>query len=615
MLTPDINSCLETRPTLFVIGEEDSALLSSFSAFVGVDFEGDLVPCESDYTSFEYRWISESQRGKDYKYLETIYVPILDKLASVLNEIHGIEYDTRQWETAFGAWFGTALSVCFDRYHLFEAASKQVPGPLALATSEDKISPAADTGEFIKLKSLDSWNRSLLTAIGTFVRPESFHTVTLPGVSYANKCRSPGAGRTLSHNANNRRFFRQLLLCLERTADMLGVNRLEIPTLVVHSTYFSWKQEVLLRWALRKAVAFRRYQSPRVVQAEADYVSRARLKDLLEREKSSSGDKFVTFFLETIPDILPRSFMESFASITGANFEINGTPRASLTANGHWYDDSYKLWLANSAPHGTQIILAEHGGSLRIENYLFGFEQRCSDFYVSGWPPTSSEEVQLPLSLFIGRKPTRRLFRGRKLLIVAHNGAKWAARASSQPQSYRGLSPVRMCKELLDQLPHQVRRFVSIKVQSPKSTWERLEREHMGIKELGYDFKSGSLVKNLGQSRLVICLYPETTYFDALVAGKPTILLFDEAVSGVDQRARDLLVSMRSANMMFTDAKAAAHFVAIIWDNPEKWWNSEPVKQNRTALAEYAMLGLERPLDMWLSFLSGVCKEDRRVVK
>lgn len=615
MLTPDINSCLETSPTLFVIGEEDSALISSFSALVGVDFERDLAPCGSDYTSFEYHWIRESQRKKDYKYLETIYSPILVKIANVLNEIHEIEYDTRQWETAFGAWLGTALSVCFDRYHFVEAASKQVPGPLALATSGNKIRPAADTEEFMELQSSDGWNRLLLAAIGTFLRPESFHTVTLPGVSWAKKSESPRASRTIRRNANMSDLFFRLLHYVEKPVDMLWANRLEIPTLVTHRSYFSSKQEVFLRRALRKTVVFRRYQNPKVVQAEVNPVLRAQLRDLLEREKAPSGDKFFKFFLETIPDILPNSFMESFARITDANVEVNGTPVASLTANGHWYDDSYKLWLANSAFQGTQVILAEHGGSLRAADYLFGFEERSSNFFVSGWPARTSREVQLPLSSFVGRKPSRHLFQGKKLLIVTYPGAKWAARASSQPQSYRGLSTIRMCKELLDKLPIQAKRFVSIKVQSPKSSWERLEKEHMGLKELGYDFKSDSLVKNLGQSKLVICLYPQTTYFDALLAGRPTILLFDEAVSGVDQRARDLLVSMGSTKMFFTDANAAAHFVATIWDNPGKWWNSEPVRQNRSALAEYAMLGCEKPLDMWVTFLNEVCKEDKRVSK
>lgn len=615
MLTPHINGCSETRPTLFVIGEDDSALLSSFSALVGVDFERDLAPCESDYTSFEYRWIRESQREKDYKYLETIYAPILAKIVNVLNEIHEIEYDTRQWETAFGAWFGAALSVCFDRYHMFEAASEQVLGPLALATSEDKIRPAADTKEFMELLSSDGWNRLLLAAIGTFVRPESFHTVNLPGVSCAKKSKSPGARRTILHNANMRDFFRQLLHYVEKPVYMLWANRLEIPTLVVHQSHFSAEQEGFLGWALRKTVSFRRYQYPKVVRAEVDNVLRSQLRDLLKPEKTPSGDKFVTFFLETIPDILPHSFMESFARITEANVEVNGTPVASLTASGHWYDDSYKLWLANSAFQGTQVILAEHGGSLPAENFVFGFEERSSNFFVSARPARNCKEVQLPLSTFVGRKPSRQLFRGRKLLIVTYSGAKWATRASSQPQSYRGLSTIRMCREFLDKLPHHARQLVSIKVQSPKSSWERLEKEHMVLKELGYDFKSDSLVKNLGQSRLVICLYPQTTYFDALLAGKPTILLFDEAVSGVDQRARDLLVRMRSAKMFFTDANAAAHFVATIWDNPENWWNSEPVKQNRSALAEYAMLSCERPLDMWVSFLSGVCEQDRRVAK
>lgn len=611
MHTSKIDTGLETSATLFVIGEEDSVLAPRFDSFVGVSFERNAVPAGSKYASLEYRWNNEDQRETDFVYLQNLYLPLLRIVSRALNQIHGLERDTRSWELAFGSWFGTALCVCFDRYHLVHAALDQVSGPLVLGVPGVQLNPAANTDEFISLASRsDRWNRLLLAKCGTFIRPGSLKTTLFPPPSKYQPTEPKPSNRDFLLRLRIPRLFGRAVRYVKKAVLGISNSNPDKPKLVTRSTYFLPEQEFSLAWALRKTVTFVEFRDPKVAPAEIDNLTRAKLKKLLQDEGAVFDDQFVRFFLEVFPEILPRSYVESFRDITQASVLANGTPEATITANGHWYDDPYKLWLAHSANHGTKVILSEHGGSLRAKDFLFGFEQRSSDIFVSGWPPSSPKEIQLPLSTFIGRRTVRNIHQADKLLVIAYPGDKWALRASSQPQSYRGLSTVLMCKEFLRRLPEKTKGSVSIKVLTEKSSWARLQDEYQDLREAGYEVRSGSLQNNLVHSKLVVCLYPQTTYTDALLSGKPVILVFDEAVSGVDKRSRELLRSMEENQMFFSGSKGAAEFVASVWEDPEKWWNSEAVKAVRSTISEYAMLDQGNSLSLWAHFLGELFEED-----
>lgn len=602
---------MEADATLFVIGQEDSFLAPRFDSFVGVSFERDSVPAGSDYASLEYRWNNEAQREIDYAYLRNLYIPLLRIISRALNEIHELERDIRSWELAFGSWFGTALCVCFDRYQLVRGALDRVSGPVVLGVPEWQPGPAADSAEFVKLASRsDSWNRLLLALCGDFIRPESFGTAFLPSTSECQPAETTGVARNSFLRPRIARFPARAFRYALRTFVRICAYGPKKPKIITRSTYFLAEKELSLAWTLRKTVTFVRFRDPEVQPSQTNTLTRAKLKKELQKEESSFDDSFVRFFLAVFSEILPRSYVESFNEITYASVLANGTAEASITANGHWYDDPYKLWLAHSVSNGTKIILSEHGGSLRARDYLFGFEQRSSDIFVSGWPPSSTKEIQLPLSTFIGRKAAQNIGQGKNLLVITYPGDKWALRASSQPQSYRGLSTVLMCKEFLGRLPEKPKRAVSIKVLGAKSSWERLENEYEGLRNSGYEIRSDSLANSLEESKLVVCLYPQTTYTDAFLSGVPVILLFDEAVSGVNDQARSLLRSMEENHMFFSDSNEAAEFVASVWDNPEKWWNSEPVKTVRSAISEYAMLDQEKPLSLWAHFLAELFEKD-----
>jgi putative transferase (TIGR04331 family) len=601
---------MEAALILLVVGEDDATIAEYFDSFVGIDYERDCLPVEYEFTPFRYRWLDDDQRKQDYLYLKNIYPLALEALTKVLNKIHQVDYDCRMWELAFGPWLSSALSASFDRYTLVGTAIEAANKSICLATPSEDLCPPLDTANFISLSSSsDNWNRLLIASAGHYAYSSYFKSVPLE----EKTSRASGPGQSYGGGWKRRALKRRALIGLRslfwffaRLLIRLIARQSKLPVLVAHNTYFSFKEELRLTWAVRCNMFVRSFKRPNFRLDGVNSTLRDRLTREISESKYPVRDDFLSFFLHVVPNILPCTFLELFKPITDAAIECNGIPRVSMTANAHWYDDTFKLWLARSASLGTKVILSEHGGSFKALDYHFDFEQRSSDIFISGWPSSSDKELQLPLSTFIGRNPLRPNFVGTQLLIISYTGSKWAIRAASHPQSYRALSVVQTCTEFLSDIKLIKKSLITIKVQDSMLLWKRLEAEYLRLMTLGYGLKLDSLERNLKQAKFVVCLYPQTAYMDAFLSGRPTILLFDEAISGVDQQSQTLLQKMRENGMCFSDAKVASRFVEEVWDYPDTWWNSESIREVRSEIAKYMMVCTDRPINTWASFLRGI---------
>ena len=107
----------------------------------------------------------------------------------------------------------------------------------------------------------------------------------------------------------------------------------------------------------------------------------------------------------------------------------------------------------------------------------------------------------------------------------------------------------------------------------------------------------------LRTSRIVVCVYPETTFAEAMAADVVTILLYPPEVYERHAVAAPLLAILRAAKIVFHDADAAAAHLNAIWSDPDAWWDSAPV---RAARAEFRRQAIDVDgdwLGRWTDFL------------
>ena len=91
---------------------------------------------------------------------------------------------------------------------------------------------------------------------------------------------------------------------------------------------------------------------------------------------------------------------------------------------------------------------------------------------------------------------------------------------------------------------------------------------------------TGELDLNIRKSKLVICTYPQTTFFDSLMNG-PTILVYDPKLWRHYKKLNRAYKILKSKRIIFDNSNEAAKHINHIWKDIDKWWNEKDVVNAR----------------------------------
>ena len=88
------------------------------------------------------------------------------------------------------------------------------------------------------------------------------------------------------------------------------------------------------------------------------------------------GD-FEEFLCQQINKDIPRAYLEDFENIRNILKGVNYTSKAKIimTANAHYHNEIFKVWTASMVEQGSKLIIAAHGGAMRVKFDTFGHEE------------------------------------------------------------------------------------------------------------------------------------------------------------------------------------------------------------------------------------------------
>jgi putative transferase (TIGR04331 family) len=130
------------------------------------------------------------------------------------------------------------------------------------------------------------------------------------------------------------------------------------------------------------------------------------------------------------------------------------------------------------------------------------------------------------------------------------------------------------------------------------------------IDDLGLDkISSEKLLTDLiYNSKLVVCTYPQTTFFEAMFSGNPVVLIYMEKYWELDSTYSDLIEQMKDAKIVFSSPTKAADHINSIWDNPMHWWESDEVISVRDSFFDYCGRVDGNWIDEWSCFFENELK-------
>jgi putative transferase (TIGR04331 family) len=534
----------------------------------------------------------------------------MSRISEALASAHGKAADLPYWETVLGAWLGTAMSVLKDRLEILKTMVNASPHPPAiLDTRASSILPPKNTEEFVKLaSSSDSWNRQLLVHLSREHFKNELHIVE-GELEHNHLERRESHSQASLHSPlpfllNLAKRFLENLLGFASNACNTKTPRQPI---AVDSSYLSLLYLIRLKWRMKSNATLVRVKKPTRESLSGNFSARKDFREYLS-SKPATGNQLADLFLREVPYLLPKSFLEHFDRLRSEMISLNAIPKIVLTANSHWYDDSFKIWAAEMRACGSKLVFSEHGGSFEALEYLFDFEQRAADIFISGWPPRRSNEKLLPLRLD-ARKVNRKLSKFRRnLVLITYPGDKWAIRASSQPQSYRAVSVAQDLDSLVSALRVVPKPNVLVQLKKSGFSWKLLESRYASGNLSSCRVVRETLPRVLKQARLVVCTYPQTTFTDSLIEGVPTILMFNPDVSGVSEDAMSVIRILRDQNIVFFSPVEAAKFIDSVWDNPFDWWNLPGTQAAVGEFMRFSGLDSDSPLIQWSLFLTDLAK-------
>ena len=577
-----------------------------------------------------YHWSDGDKRHRDYMYLDAFYQKTLGALASSLNEIHEVLHDARYWEIILGAWLLTHVSVVFDRFEVVRTCIDSNPEAIPKDLGLLEFTPPTGYGDYIKAASQShDFNANLFNLILAHARKVQGSAgqdwVVLP----VRNAPPPSVLAILpSTTTFRRRIVRQCNRNLRSSIALLN-GRLQSMALtrqrvLFSASYIRRTPLVKLQLLLRQAplLDFRLFDDNRSSDTPACESLRSRLGQRTLDHFGPPENDFERCFTATLVAFLPLSALEDYANLRRQTVGRTPNVRVAVTAISHYVSEGFKIWAAEATERGAKLVIAEHGGSFPYRDMRFGFEERIADVMVPSIPVADNQTSAVRTSIYLGREDRtnqvvglfRRTFqiKKRELLIAPYQWNEFSVAADSGPTPTEAFLTSDELLTFLNLLREDIRRLTLLK-SHPAATSE------LDVAALLWESFSESCrisrrkwLRELRRADFILCTYPQTTFGQAMLTGKPTVLLFNESLHRVHPSVVPLLSQLREANIVFHEPEEAAEHLNANFFDPSPWWNSLRTLQARTRFSEAMRFSSDDGVCAWSKMLGDLSKTVER---
>jgi putative transferase (TIGR04331 family) len=544
-----------------------------------------------------YHWDDREKLHTDHEYLKRLHDLLLADLSQAMNRYHGIERPPRYWQMILDPWLLTYIAAVWDRWECLRKAFENGGRFKTIALESIAGSgPIIDYDDFIEKVRVDSWNCRLYLDIIRSSYSDQCSVIEQPGkpLSVARLDALVSAS-SAPHSAKYR--------LAELIDAVLGrfSNRNRV---LFFQSYFP------LSALLRLNLHF--WQLPRLYLREFEWKTPADSASIARRAAKRSfslscdaKNAFEIFLFQRITKDIPCMYLEDFPAVQARAAAIPMKPRVILTANAHWNNGLFKLWAAEQVLAGVRFVTMEHGGGLYPTLCAMFFEEEIADYKTTWAIPFHKKQVSLPPNKLVTLKFKAA---GDRLGVVGVEISRYAYRADAAPKSGQNLVGCNMICELYPLLAGKIQARFQVKPY-PNQGWNTRQRL---IDNLGKDKVSDekNYYRFLLQARMVVCTYPQTTFSEAMASGVPTILFYPTRLWETIPEFDPLLEKLRTAGIVFHDARSAAAHINRVWDEPDKWWNSPDVSRARNEFHRQAADLSGDWARKWTAFIDRVLAED-----
>lgn len=542
--------------------------------------------CGTEHTErvVQSPWEKKEDVQRAYNYLNELYERHLTELSGFMNEIHGTEHNVRYWRVVIGPWLQLFLHVLYDRYSHIKAAIAEFEKFDTMVLAEDFYQLSENTHDFIEFCKDDKYSLQLYSKI--------LHTL---GFSFPQKeWNAIKVAETINRQSLKNCLFNWMA---SQLSNFLAIISSKAP-IVITEAHFpkSVKIKLFLKFFGKLEISEKRLNYRKTNQINFD-------QRHIVNQKLSSNNEFEHIVSHLISFEIPKFFIEDFKAAeqeVDINYATN--PKVIFCANGWYYNELFKLRAAAASEKGTILAGIQHGGNYGTEHqFLFRDHEIaiCDYFYSWGWkgPEYKVKLLTMPPVKMIGKNSIKSRRQGQDILFVATNIPRHTLLLPFT--SYSFSKYMNWQARFFQNLNLETRRQTLVRPHNEDCGWNLSQRLKDKFEGLAFDDWTITFLERLEGCRLFVVDHISTTFFEAMISNKPTILFMDEKYYPLKKAAVPIFRELTKAGIFHESPEAAAKAVLKIMPDVETWWQSSACQEARlTFCNNYAQIS-DNSEELW----------------
>ena len=363
--------------------------------------------------------------------------------------------------------------------------------------------------------------------------------------------------------------------------------------IILYESYFGFFNKILLSLSLGE-----------VPRAMSEFSEQIKMPGPKERNDTKftfeTENKFEDFYIKMLFKLMPISYLEGYKIILARSKKINSNAKVIFTATGYEGNDYFKIWTANQTTHGKKYLVSDHGVSWEKEE-SFGHAGKTSDLFLTWNQYDLINSIQVPININLKKKKFLKKNKGNKILLLSNYTARYCMRLQTGPIAGQILQDYQLWKTFTKELSFHLKKNLIFRPH-PHDDWNLRERYSI---DFGKNYISNikKFKVDLNRSKIIINTSLQTTFYQSMKTGIPSIILFNRKILNMDPKLITLQNLFIENKIFFKDPKDASKHINEIWHNPLEWWNSKKILELRNLFTEYCSIEKEDNLSYWKKLL------------
>jgi|APSaa5957512535_1039671.scaffolds.fasta_scaffold03491_2 putative transferase (TIGR04331 family) len=582
LATTAIESCWDTTKSILFLGRW--CQLYNRKSFI------EKLDCRLMDSPFQ----GENDAHNAYVYIDDFYEKILPSIVEALNATHQTNYSLRYWRIVVGPWLRNYIAVIYDRFVYITNALEEYPDLSTITLSENSFVVHLDTSSFQTATGEDLYNLQIYSKIFLFLGKK------FPSKNFKTKS-SSCYGKPEKWS-----FRRSLASKYTSLCRFISLSFFPSSLVFFNNSYFSRKVEFrLLMSSFGKYIFERGSDNIDLKSCQYDASMREIFKNF-----SYKDDDFSKCLASMLFSDLPKCFVEDYQSIReiGKNRYPN-VVKVIFSANAWYFDEVFKCWSAELAENGTILLGTQHGGEYGIISDMeaLDHEIKIVDYYYSwGWKRENcfAEVIPMPSVKLMGRKKIGAKNSKVGILLATTSYPRYLIKPFILPSAFNDY--MQWTKRFSEALPKDLLSLLCVRPHYRDFGWNFVQRLKEHIPNLKLDSWNNTFLKSIEEHRLYVCDHLSTTFAEALVANKPTILFWNPKDNQLLPEAKYYFDMLRKSGILFDSPEAAATAVGNIYDDVESWWNDSDRQKTISIFCDQYCRTSTDAIDLWINELNRV---------